>query len=472
MIKSPRMKLKKLVASFFLLSYLFVQVFITNVQPAFASGSCGTDLYQGKLTGCFAINVGGNTVQESGWDCGPLRQCFYFENYKGKCGKDFYTDSSGQRHITFCSISKFGRQSADGFPGCGTGETCIVGPYVGNQSCNWVLDGKQLKFCAGGFSDADSLHAAHLEFQCVGGNCGGAGLIGGTGGNQVQTVNMSGADIGDSDEGKYTCYALNFDSQVKDVIDYYTKLGKASCYTGMAGAMVVTVAGAGLLAGPAMAGAAAAGEAATLEGAGATWVAGQVVTAGVKAATIVAIPVAVEVTSGNACIDAAAKYRPTIEGRVIRSDGSLACLRQLTVTLNANGEVTPTQEESNFSFFNLCNQIPSTNSSGQPNRAKSDCEACDSQQKVWTAFGCIPTTFQDIAGTLIKVGLSIAGGFALLMILMASFMLTTSQGDLKRAGDARELLTSAVMGLLFIIFSVTILQFIGVKILQIPGFGV
>ena len=50
-------------------------------------------------------------------------------------------------------------------------------------------------------------------------------------------------------------------------------------------------------------------------------------------------------------------------------------------------------------------------------------------------------------------------------------MFTTSQGDPKRASEARELITSAVLGLVFIIFSVTLLQFIGVTVLHIPGFG-
>jgi hypothetical protein len=71
----------------------------------------------------------------------------------------------------------------------------------------------------------------------------------------------------------------------------------------------------------------------------------------------------------------------------------------------------------------------------------------------------------------VKLGLGIAGTSALLMILAGGFMLSTSGGDTKRVGEARELITSAVIGLLFIIFSVTLLQFIGVNLFHIPGFG-
>ena len=63
------------------------------------------------------------------------------------------------------------------------------------------------------------------------------------------------------------------------------------------------------------------------------------------------------------------------------------------------------------------------------------------------------------------------GGIALLMILSAGFTMTISQGNAQKTAQAKEMMTAAVTGLLFIIFSVTILQFIGYSILKIPGFG-
>jgi hypothetical protein len=67
--------------------------------------------------------------------------------------------------------------------------------------------------------------------------------------------------------------------------------------------------------------------------------------------------------------------------------------------------------------------------------------------------------------------LGIAGGVALLTILSAAFLFSISQGDPKRTGQAKEMMTAAVIGLLFVIFSVTILQFLGVTVLHLPGFG-
>lgn len=90
---------------------------------------------------------------------------------------------------------------------------------------------------------------------------------------------------------------------------------------------------------------------------------------------------------------------------------------------------------------------------------------------IWTAVGCIKNDPQTIVEVVIKIGLGVAGGVALLIILAAGFALSTSQGDAKKTAEAKEMITSAVIGIIFIIMSITILEFIGVKIFHIPGFG-
>lgn len=92
-------------------------------------------------------------------------------------------------------------------------------------------------------------------------------------------------------------------------------------------------------------------------------------------------------------------------------------------------------------------------------------------KKFWTAFGCVETSATGIVQSFLRIGLGLAGGFVLLAILYGAFLLTTSSGDPNRVKEGQEMISSAVMGLLFVIFSVVILQFIGVTILRIPGFG-
>lgn len=88
-----------------------------------------------------------------------------------------------------------------------------------------------------------------------------------------------------------------------------------------------------------------------------------------------------------------------------------------------------------------------------------------------TAIGCIVfTDFTPFTIFAFTWGGAIAGGIALLLIAYASFLYITSQGDPKKVQASRESLTSAIAGLLFLIFSIFLLEFIGVDVLNLPGF--
>jgi len=87
-------------------------------------------------------------------------------------------------------------------------------------------------------------------------------------------------------------------------------------------------------------------------------------------------------------------------------------------------------------------------------------------------MGCVYTDTKDfIEKTVFGLGIGLAGGFALLCIIYAAFMMQSSQGNPEKLKKAQELITSCIMGLMLIIFSVFILRLIGVSILKIPGFG-
>jgi len=74
-------------------------------------------------------------------------------------------------------------------------------------------------------------------------------------------------------------------------------------------------------------------------------------------------------------------------------------------------------------------------------------------------------------GFILRWAIGIGGGIAFLLIVYSAFMIMTSQGNPERLKAGQELLTSAIAGLIMLIFSVFILELIGVKILQIPGFS-
>ena len=101
------------------------------------------------------------------------------------------------------------------------------------------------------------------------------------------------------------------------------------------------------------------------------------------------------------------------------------------------------------------------------------CTDCVANKGIWTAVGCVNTEYRGsngIAATAIKLGLGIGGGVVLIMILAGAFKLTTSKGDPKATEEAKEMITNAIGGLLFILFSIVIVRTIGVGLLQIPGF--
>lgn len=97
------------------------------------------------------------------------------------------------------------------------------------------------------------------------------------------------------------------------------------------------------------------------------------------------------------------------------------------------------------------------------------CKHCASSGGYWTGIGCIKTDIVGFTGSIIGVGMGVGGAATLLCIIYAAFILQTSRGNPEKIKKAQESLRACISGLLLIIFSIFILQLIGVTILQIPG---
>jgi len=95
------------------------------------------------------------------------------------------------------------------------------------------------------------------------------------------------------------------------------------------------------------------------------------------------------------------------------------------------------------------------------------------QDMVETALGCISTKADAGSGSfftsVIKIVVGIGGGLALLLMLFGVFIVTTSAGIPDKLKEGKEIITSAISGLIFIILSVFLLRLIGVDILGLPG---
>lgn len=103
---------------------------------------------------------------------------------------------------------------------------------------------------------------------------------------------------------------------------------------------------------------------------------------------------------------------------------------------------------------------------------RTNCHNCSNGGGVYSGIGCIKTDLGlFVRETLFGLGIGLAGVLALLCIIYAAFQMQSSQGNPEKLKKAQELITSCIMGLMLIIFSVFILRLIGVNILRIPGFN-
>jgi hypothetical protein len=96
--------------------------------------------------------------------------------------------------------------------------------------------------------------------------------------------------------------------------------------------------------------------------------------------------------------------------------------------------------------------------------------ACTGTHEIDTAFGCVETRLRYLVPNLITFLLGVAGLFFLIQILVSSIRLITASGNPQAAQAAREAITASVIAVLFIIFSVWILRFVGVTVFNLPGF--
>src|SRR3989339_2018392 len=101
-----------------------------------------------------------------------------------------------------------------------------------------------------------------------------------------------------------------------------------------------------------------------------------------------------------------------------------------------------------------------------------ECIAKSGKTGINTAIGCIPVeNTNEFMGWILGWAIGVGGGIAFLLIIYASFMVMTSQVNPEKLKAGQELLTSAISGLIMLIFSVFILRFIGIDILKLDKFG-
>lgn len=92
------------------------------------------------------------------------------------------------------------------------------------------------------------------------------------------------------------------------------------------------------------------------------------------------------------------------------------------------------------------------------------------QPGVDTAIGCIPTDPKELIKIFIRLSTGAGGGIAFLLMIAGAFQMITSAGNPEALKSGQGRFTAAVIGLLFVIFAVLLMQIIGADILDLPGF--
>lgn len=103
--------------------------------------------------------------------------------------------------------------------------------------------------------------------------------------------------------------------------------------------------------------------------------------------------------------------------------------------------------------------------------------------RYYTMLGCIavPGTREDGTFEYENMALfvrqisgfffNIVGGVAFLFLLYGAGIVATSQSDPEKLNQGKRIIYGAIVGLLFVLFSTFIFNFIAVNVLKIPGFG-
>ncbi len=99
--------------------------------------------------------------------------------------------------------------------------------------------------------------------------------------------------------------------------------------------------------------------------------------------------------------------------------------------------------------------------------------------RLYTMLGCVQTnlsfTNDGAAASIVNLVLSmifrVAGGIALLYLIYGAYLIITSQSDPEKLNYGKRTVAAAIVGLIFSLFSVFIVNLLATGVLQLPGFS-
>jgi len=100
---------------------------------------------------------------------------------------------------------------------------------------------------------------------------------------------------------------------------------------------------------------------------------------------------------------------------------------------------------------------------------------------MFTMIGCISSNLSDFtqegaAANIVNLLLNnlifpLSGGIALMFLIYGSFLILTSQAEPEKLNQGKRVVMGSIIGIIFVIFSVFIVNIIANGVLKIPGFS-
>jgi hypothetical protein len=145
----------------------------------------------------------------------------------------------------------------------------------------------------------------------------------------------------------------------------------------------------------------------------------------------------------------------------------MALIVAIGLLLVGGQQIVRASESTSSAGYKPCSDLPGETAQGKCY----DCmKSATAPKGFWTGVGCVPTTSTQEINQIYTFMLGIGGFFVTAQILIGAFEMVISKGNPQNLQKAKERVTNSVIALLFIFFSIAILQFVGVEVLRIPGF--
>lgn len=163
-----------------------------------------------------------------------------------------------------------------------------------------------------------------------------------------------------------------------------------------------------------------------------------------------------------------------------KNNGIVLCTKKIII--NQEGKASPipaaishiTGSDDTEKTINLSVSTPTSLCDSVPDQFKSKCIACAGSGEnagIWTGLGCIPTDVTSLTKKIFNLFSGLLGLFIFYCIISNGFKVMISRDSADAMKKAQEAITSCIVGLLVLVFSVLFLRIVGVDILKIPGWS-